>query len=228
MTAIKRLPDLLRSFAQLLDRGIEATLCLVGDGPDREAVEELASELGVDAPRPLRRLPARGRAVLRVLRRARPAVRERGNARRRDRVACRGTPGRRNARRRRRGRRLGRGRRVPGRARVGRGSRRRACSARGRPGASRTDGSGRPRARDSALPGQSPRRRRRRAVPRAAQRAEVAAAIRMNAAKAGFFLPDAVRRPDCQPARLGSSLSRNQSIMSTRGFLRAIANACVR
>ena len=47
MTAIKRLPDLLRSFAQLLDRGIEATLCLVGDGPDREAVEELASELGV-------------------------------------------------------------------------------------------------------------------------------------------------------------------------------------
>ena len=47
MTAIKRLPDLLRSFAQLLDRGIDATLCLVGDGPDREAVEELASELGV-------------------------------------------------------------------------------------------------------------------------------------------------------------------------------------
>jgi glycosyltransferase involved in cell wall biosynthesis len=47
MTAIKRLPDLLRSFAQLLDRGIEATLCLVGDGPDREAIEELASKLGV-------------------------------------------------------------------------------------------------------------------------------------------------------------------------------------
>jgi glycosyltransferase involved in cell wall biosynthesis len=47
MTAIKRLPDLLRSFAQLLDRGVEATLCLVGDGPDREVVEELASELGV-------------------------------------------------------------------------------------------------------------------------------------------------------------------------------------
>jgi glycosyltransferase involved in cell wall biosynthesis len=47
MTAIKRLPDLLRSFAQLLERGIEATLCLVGDGPDREAVEQLASQLGV-------------------------------------------------------------------------------------------------------------------------------------------------------------------------------------
>ena len=48
------------------------------------------------------------------------------------------------------------------------------------------------------------------------------------AANAGFFLPEAVSRPDCQPARLGSSRSRNQSIMSTRGFLRAIANACVR
>ena len=50
----------------------------------------------------------------------------------------------------------------------------------------------------------------------------------MNAANAGFFLPVAVSSPDCQPARVGSSLSRNQSIMSMRGFLRAIANACVR
>src|SRR2546423_7764250 len=34
--------------------------------------------------------------------------------------------------------------------------------------------------------------------------------------------------PDGQPPSLGSSLSRNQSIMSIRGFARAIANACVR
>ena len=40
---------------------------------------------------------------------------------------------------------------------------------------------------------------------------------------AGFFLPDTVSRPDCQPPRVGSSRSRNQSIMSMRGFLRAIA-----
>ena len=34
--------------------------------------------------------------------------------------------------------------------------------------------------------------------------------------------------PDCQPPRFGSSLIRNQSIMSMRGFLRAIAKACFR
>ncbi len=41
-----------------------------------------------------------------------------------------------------------------------------------------------------------------------------------NAANDGFFLPPMVISPDCQPPRFGSSLSRNQSIMSTRGFLR--------
>lgn len=47
MTAVKRADDLLRAFRLLRDRGVDACLCMVGDGPDREAVERLASELGV-------------------------------------------------------------------------------------------------------------------------------------------------------------------------------------
>jgi glycosyltransferase involved in cell wall biosynthesis len=47
MTSIKRVPDVLHAFRRLRDRGIDATLCLVGDGPDSERVEELAHELGI-------------------------------------------------------------------------------------------------------------------------------------------------------------------------------------
>jgi len=47
MTAIKRVPDVLAAFARLRDRGIDARLCLVGDGPDRELVERRAREVGV-------------------------------------------------------------------------------------------------------------------------------------------------------------------------------------
>jgi glycosyltransferase involved in cell wall biosynthesis len=47
MTAIKRVSDILTSFKLLLDRGVDATLCLVGDGPDREPAERLAKELGI-------------------------------------------------------------------------------------------------------------------------------------------------------------------------------------
>ena len=47
MTAIKRVDDILLSFKKLRDRGVDATLCLVGDGPDREAVEQHASRLGI-------------------------------------------------------------------------------------------------------------------------------------------------------------------------------------
>jgi glycosyltransferase involved in cell wall biosynthesis len=47
MTAIKRVPDILSSFKLLLDRGVDATLCLVGDGPDREPAELQAKELGI-------------------------------------------------------------------------------------------------------------------------------------------------------------------------------------
>jgi glycosyltransferase involved in cell wall biosynthesis len=47
MTAIKRVPDVLLAFRRLLALGIDARLCLVGDGPDRERVERTAHELGV-------------------------------------------------------------------------------------------------------------------------------------------------------------------------------------
>jgi glycosyltransferase involved in cell wall biosynthesis len=47
MTAIKRVPDVLQAFKRLLDQGIDARLCLVGDGPDRERVERVAHDLDV-------------------------------------------------------------------------------------------------------------------------------------------------------------------------------------
>jgi glycosyltransferase involved in cell wall biosynthesis len=47
MTGIKRVPDLIDAFARIRARGVEATLCLVGDGPDRDAAERLAHERGV-------------------------------------------------------------------------------------------------------------------------------------------------------------------------------------
>ncbi len=47
MTAIKRVPDALRAFRGLLDRGIDAALVLVGDGPDRVDIELAAAKLGV-------------------------------------------------------------------------------------------------------------------------------------------------------------------------------------
>ncbi|MDQ3066261.1 MAG: glycosyltransferase family 4 protein [Actinomycetota bacterium] len=47
MTAVKRVEDALEAFRILLDRGVDATLCLVGDGPDRDQLERLAKELGV-------------------------------------------------------------------------------------------------------------------------------------------------------------------------------------
>src|SRR5439155_1523480 len=47
MTAIKRVEDILLAFRELRNRGIAARLCLVGDGPDREQVEQRAHDLGV-------------------------------------------------------------------------------------------------------------------------------------------------------------------------------------
>ena len=49
--------------------------------------------------------------------------------------------------------------------------------------------------------------------------------------EAGFRVPLAVRRPECQPSSIRarvSSRSRNQSIMSIRGWRLAIPKACVR
>jgi len=47
LTAIKRPLDLVRVLAALVAEGTDARLCIVGDGPEREAVEALAASLGV-------------------------------------------------------------------------------------------------------------------------------------------------------------------------------------
>lgn len=47
MTAVKRTDDILVAFKQLRDDGVDACLCLVGDGPDRPQLERRAHELGV-------------------------------------------------------------------------------------------------------------------------------------------------------------------------------------
>ena len=47
MTGVKRTDVVLEGFALLRRSGVRATLCMVGDGPDRPKIEELASELGI-------------------------------------------------------------------------------------------------------------------------------------------------------------------------------------
>jgi glycosyltransferase involved in cell wall biosynthesis len=47
MTGVKRTDDVVRAFAALRARGVDACLCIVGDGPDREQIERCAHELGV-------------------------------------------------------------------------------------------------------------------------------------------------------------------------------------
>ena len=47
MTGVKRTDDVLRAFRRLRDRGVDACLCMVGDGPDRPAIERRAHELGL-------------------------------------------------------------------------------------------------------------------------------------------------------------------------------------
>jgi glycosyltransferase involved in cell wall biosynthesis len=47
MTAVKRTDDILVAFKGLRDSGVDAVLCLVGDGPDRPELERRAHELGV-------------------------------------------------------------------------------------------------------------------------------------------------------------------------------------
>jgi glycosyltransferase involved in cell wall biosynthesis len=48
LTPIKRPHDIIRTLAELRSTGIDASLVIVGDGPDRTSVEALAAELGVD------------------------------------------------------------------------------------------------------------------------------------------------------------------------------------
>jgi glycosyltransferase involved in cell wall biosynthesis len=47
MTGVKRTGDVLLALGELRALGVDATLCMVGDGPDREAVEEQAYRLGI-------------------------------------------------------------------------------------------------------------------------------------------------------------------------------------
>src|SRR6184192_4354363 len=47
MTAVKRTDDVLVAFKRLREGGVDAVLCMVGDGPDRPQLEERAHELGV-------------------------------------------------------------------------------------------------------------------------------------------------------------------------------------
>ena len=47
MTDVKRLGDVVMAFAELRRRGVQATLCLVGDGPDREETERRVHALGI-------------------------------------------------------------------------------------------------------------------------------------------------------------------------------------
>jgi glycosyltransferase involved in cell wall biosynthesis len=47
MTAVKRTDVVLRAFRRLRQEGVDAVLCMVGDGPDRRSVEDLAGELGI-------------------------------------------------------------------------------------------------------------------------------------------------------------------------------------
>ena len=47
MTGVKRTDDVLRALKRLREREVDAALCMVGDGPDREDVERRASQLGI-------------------------------------------------------------------------------------------------------------------------------------------------------------------------------------
>ena len=47
MTAVKRTDLVVRTLRALVDRGVDARLLLVGDGPDRDGLERLAHDLGV-------------------------------------------------------------------------------------------------------------------------------------------------------------------------------------
>ena len=47
MTGVKRTGDVLLAFKELRERGIDALLCMVGDGPERAQVEQRAHDLGI-------------------------------------------------------------------------------------------------------------------------------------------------------------------------------------
>ena len=220
MTAVKRTDDVLIAFKSLRDSGVDAVLCMVGDGPDRVLLEQRAHELGVTrdmvflgyqedvapfyAAFDVLVLPSGNEGtpvtVIEALAAERPVVATRVGG-------------------------------VPDVVRDGEdgflveaGATDDLADRLGRlardPALTRAHGQERPRARAAALCRRAARRRRRRALQVAAQ-----CGRRAKTLNDGFFLPAAVRKPDCHPMpRFVSSRSMNHTIMSMRGFARAIAN----
>jgi glycosyltransferase involved in cell wall biosynthesis len=47
MTGVKRTSDVLLAFKRLREQGVDACLCMVGDGPERDALEHRAHDLGI-------------------------------------------------------------------------------------------------------------------------------------------------------------------------------------
>jgi len=221
MTAVKRTDDVLVAFKRLREIGVDAVLCMVGDGPDRVLLEQRAHDLGIAretvflgyqedvapfyAAFDALVLPSSNEgtpvSVIEALAAELPCCR---HTRRRCSVTSSGTA--KTASSWKRGAtgdladRLAQLARDPAlRARMGR--------------------QGRERVHAALRCGRTTRRRHRRALPVAAQ-----CGRREKTLKEGFFCPEAVRKPDCQPIeRFVSSRSMNHTIMSMRGFARAIA-----
>ena len=171
MTGVKDTSAVLEIVRATRERGVPAVLCMVGDGPDRERLEQVAHELGIARSTLLRRLPGGRRRLLPALRRLPAPVRERGHTRERDRGARVGDAGRRDAGRRR-------ARRGDATASTDSSSSRetsspprmRLAELAGDPELRARFGEAGSAQRARALLGRAPRRRRRPALPRAARR----------------------------------------------------------
>ena len=135
MTGVKRTDLVLRGFRALRDEGVDAVLCMVGDGPDRGRRRGPRPRARDRPVLPVHRLPGGRRPVLRRIRRVRPPFGKRGDAGDGDRGAGERLSGGGDPRRRRPGRGRRRRGRVPRRAGGGRRAGGEARRARPRPGA---------------------------------------------------------------------------------------------
>ena len=172
MTGVKDTNAVLEIVRATRERGVPAVLCMVGDGPDRERLEQVAHDLGIarstyfvgyqeDVAGFYRLFDA---FLLPSVNEGTPVSAIEALASGTPVVATRvgGVPDVVTERRRR----------IPGRAGRHRVRRRTALRARRRPGAPRPLRRGGQRQRARALLGRAPRRRRRPALPRAAGREE--------------------------------------------------------
>ncbi len=169
MTGVKDTGAVLEIVRATRERGVDAVLCMVGDGPDRERLEQLAHDLGIARSTFFVGYQEDVARLLPALRRVPAPIRERGHAGERDRGARLGNSRGGDARRRRARRRARRRRRLPRRARRHRSGRRAARGARSRSGAPETTGGCRARG-TGALLGHASRRRRRPSLPVVARR----------------------------------------------------------